>query len=669
MAAAALILLALAPEESQAQTIVRDDKGVVSSIDYLPIDAKFLNPISPEEESAWWDRVRSVVQVQVFNPDGSFQVVDNHTSGEAEKRSYPCAFWHILGGDVNGGMQVLQLEDAQAHEYNEYTNGIDLWFGFTIVAQVPKYFFFGDLMTPEYRQRMEDAIKIWTATNPQHTPHPKYKKYNPAIKDGWGPDRFGNARVDVRRTDAMWGFSITSIYLFAQASGNDATMQEAKDEILRYAWTLYHVGMGEWDSSTYMPYSVAPYLNLHAYAKDPEVRMAAKLVLDYYHTAAALKYRHGLFSGPSKRDYGNAYHMYAGGFNGYFPMIFGDVDDVSQAREHYTAYPMISPYRPAPAMMALARRQLAQPIEVLSAKPTYETWHMPGDAGPMFFETLFLAKNYDLSSVVCKGDVGDAAPFRLVFDHGDKHAELFTATSGPRFAEKYAGDAIGQYRNLLVWISPASDKDSFNFALPSDIKPEQEGGWNFADTGKVWIAFQPFGLDKLQPETGLSADEQSANTRDFGDATFYTAHRQASSAGGFALIVAEQGDYASFGDFKNAVASKAKLDLSKLANQTVRLTGADGAFVEAQRSDTDLPVINRNGELRDWKDPKNWKLWQTVGSDLISLGWKEGDLKLNAGGKIFTGSVKLDGWEKPDAAPALLESAKNLKSTAAFSNQ
>jgi hypothetical protein len=360
--------------------------------------------------------------------------------------------------------------------------------------------------------------------------------------------------------------------------------------------------------------------------------------------------------------------MYAGGFNGYFPMIFGGVDDVAKATEHYTAYPMISPYRPAPAMLALARRQLAQPVEVLAAKPTYETWHLTGDDGPMFFETRFLAKNYDLSSVVTKGDVGDVAPFRLVFDHNDNQAELFTATSGPRFAEKYAGDAIGQYRNLLVWISPASDKDQFSFAFPSEIKLEQDGGWNFADTGEVWIAFQPFGLDTLQSQTGISADEQNGHVRDFGDSTFYTAHRQVSSAGGFALIVAEEGDYASFEDFKNAVKSKAKLDLSKLADQTVRLTGADGAFVEAQRSDSELPGINRNGEIRDWKDPKNWKLWQTVGSDLISLGWKEGELKLNAGGKVFNGSVKLDGWEKPDATPTLLEGAKNLKSTASFDN-
>jgi hypothetical protein len=659
-----LVFLVLGPMESHAQKIVRGDKDMVTSIEYAPIEAQFLNPSSPEDESAWWDRVQTVLRAQVFKPDGSFQKVDSRTFGESEKWSYPCSFWHILAGDTEGGMQVLQMEDAQAGEYNEYTKGIDLWFGFTIVAQVPKYFFFRDLMTPDYRQRMEDAMKIWTETNPQHTPHPKFLKYNPAMKDGWGPDRFGNSRVDVRRTDAMWGFSITSIYLFAQASGNEATRLEAKDEILRYAWSLYHVGMGEWDSSTYMPYSIAPYLNLHAYATDPEVRMAAKLVLDYYHTAAALKYRHGLFSGTSKRDYGNAYHMYAGGFNGYFPMVFGDADDVAKATEHYTAYPMLSPYRPAPAMLALARRQLAQPVEVLATKPTYEDWHMTGDEGPMFFETLFLAKNYDLSSVVSKDGVGDVAPFRLVFDHGDKQAELFTATSGPNFAEKYAGDAIGQYRNLLVWTSPPSDKDSFSFDLPSEIKLDQDGGWNFFDAGKTWGAFQTFGLDAPQPQTGLNEEQKKA----FGDATFYTAHRQAASEGGFALIVAETGDYASFEDFKNAVKSKAKLDLSKLADKTVRLTGADGTFVEVQRSDSGLPAISRNGELRDWNDPKNWKLWQSVGSDLISLDWKGGELKLNAGGKVFTGHLNLDGWEKPDAASKDLEGTKNLKSQAGFTN-
>jgi len=664
----AFTFLSLVASSASSQEVLRDQNKMVTGIKYAPIDKSFLNPITPAEEMAWWDRVRTVLRTGIMNSNGTFKPVDSRTFGESEKWSYPDALKHILAGDVQASMKVLESEDDAAKGWNAYTEGIDLWFGFTVQGQVAKYFFTGSMMTLEYKQRMERAFKIWTLTNPQHTPHPMYMKYNPALKDGWGPDRFGNRRVDPRRTDAMWGFTTTAVYLFAEASGNEATRLEAKDELLRYAWSLYHIGMGEWDSSTYMPFSIAPYLNLHAYAKDSEVRMAAKLVLDYYHTAAALTYRRGLFSGASKRDYGNAYHMYAGAGNGYFPLIFGDAKGVERAQEGYGAYPMISPYRPALAMLALARRQLAKPVEVLACKPPYETWKMSGDTGPAFFETQFLARTYDLSSVVGAGGDSDVGPFRLVFDTGNGEAETFLATSGPRFPEKYLGDSIGQYRNLLLWLSPADGKDQFQFALPSRISFVDDDGWKFADAGKTWIALQPFGVEPIQHEGNISSDEKEKRERDFGATSFYIAKRRDSSPGGFAMIVAEQGDYPSFDAFRKAIVTRAKLNVTKLGEKAVRLTGTEGTFIEVTQNDASLPGINRNGELRDWSDRKNWKLWQTVDSDLLSLGWKEGKLNLSCGGRTFFGTATLEGWEQPDATPAQLEQTKNLKMTSSFSN-
>jgi len=282
---------------------------------------------------------------------------------------------------------------------------------------------------------------------------------------------------------------------------------------------------------------------------------------------------------------------------------------------------------------------------------------------------MFLAKNYDLSSVVGAGGADDVGPFRLVFNHGAE-AETFVATSGPQFPGKYPGDAIGQYRNLLLWISPADGSGQFSFALPSRIALVDDSGWKFGDAGGTWIALQPFAIGPIQPETnpptGDAADQRKAA---FGPDSFYNAKRGAASPGGFAMIVADEGDYPSFDAFRQAVKTRAKLDTSRLAQKTVRLTGGDGAFLEVTQSDTGLPVVNRNGNVRDWTDHKNWSLWQTVGGNLISLGWKEGTLNLTAGGKSYSGSVTLAGWETQDAAPKALEQTRGLKMTASFTNR
>ncbi len=114
--------------------------------------------------------------------------------------------------------------------------------------------------------------------------------------------------------------------------------------------------------------------------------------------------------------------------------------------------------------------------------------------------------------------------------------------------------------------------------------------------------------------------------------------------------------------------TKARVDRKRLAEKSVRLTAQDDTFVEVRLVEGSLPEINRNGEVRDWSDPQNWKLWQTVNGDLVSLGWKEGTLRLACEGKTYTGSFAIEGWEKSDVSPKDLETSKNLKSKAGFSN-
>lgn len=61
-------------------------------------------------------------------------------------------------------------------------------------------------------------------------------------------------------------------------------------------------------------------------------------------------------------------------------------------------------------------------------------------------------------------------------------------------------------------------------------------------------------------------------------------------------------------------------------------------------SATDLPALNRNDVMRHWDNPTSWKLWQTVGdTDLVSLGWKAGQLHVSAGGHTLDSSMAPQG--------------------------
>jgi len=87
------------------------------------------------------------------------------TAFENEKRSYPRAMIDILAGNREKAIAFLQSEDADA-DRNAHTLGIDFYSGFTLKAQVRKYFYFGKYLDPSYRWRMKEAMGILTQKDP-----------------------------------------------------------------------------------------------------------------------------------------------------------------------------------------------------------------------------------------------------------------------------------------------------------------------------------------------------------------------------------------------------------------------------------------------------------------------------------------------------------------------
>jgi hypothetical protein len=617
-----------------AQSIERTPEGVVR-VQPVKIDDTLKNPVTPEYEAAFWERANVIIKSVTRNADGSFKKPGNNTYFENEKRTYPAAMFAAVAGNEKVGLDILQSEDDQANGDNKHTLGIDLFPAFTLKGQMRKYFFFGDQLKPDYKDRMKKAFAVWTKTDPRATPHPVYQKFNGKI-EGWGPNRFGNRQVDSRNTDNLRAMRDISIYLFAEEAGNQETMAAVKKDIIFYVNTLYTVGMGEWDSDTYHCHTVAPYLCLYDFAKDPEMKRVAKAALDHLFTAAAIKYYRGTFVGPSKRDYGYSYKpMPSSPFAKFFALYFGQAENMAGATESDLIHAITSNYRPPAAVIALAEKNFTRPVEMLNAKPLYENWKDGGRDRPGYFETMYFGQTFQMGSLASRSGDGDTGPFRLVAFNSKRDTDVINFSSRPKFHEKFGGDQIGQYRNLLVWLRPTDKANPFAFFLPKDAKIEVGDGVWFVGLEKTYLAIRPINLSGM---AAAKLDEKAASdlAKNYPNAAMWSAAAGDGPYSGFAVEVGEGG---SFEDFKQQ-AGKAKLDLADLARGKAKLTVGDGSFLElTHNSATDLPTVNRNGTPRDWDNPAGWNLWQTLDGELVSLGWKQGTLKVTAGGQTFESSA------------------------------
>ncbi|MFP4157409.1 MAG: hypothetical protein ACLFU4_07305 [Opitutales bacterium] len=645
-----------------AQSSVSTVEDGVVTIHPVEVDARFKNSTTPELEARFKEFYNEILRQETRGKDGSFRGVQGNRYAENEKRSYPSAMMHVLAGNVETGMDFLQAGDQpQNDKDNIHTEGIDLYWGFTLKGQVRKYFQFGDLLDADYRKKMEKAIDSWTESHPRFTPHPAYKRYDPN-EQGWGPNRFGHRQVDGRRTDNLYAMSTTSIYLFAEASGNEETRKRAKSEILGYVWALYNIGHGEWDSIAYHSHVVAPYLSLYDFAEDPEVKLAAKLALDHFFTAAALKWQRATFLGASKRDYGGgSYHQMGNGFTHFFNLYFQDSDKVHAKPDHLHA--ITSAYRPPAAVRALARREFDRPVEILATKPNYENWKKGASDRPRNFETLYIGNHGGMGSAIDRGGNGDLAPFRVVLNKGKQGTEVFALSPDRKLNTKLKGSQIAQYKNLAIFMSNER-KHPWHVYATDGLEVEEAGEVTFFKSDQAWLALRSHGLGGLNP-TKMKGKKQLGNP----SANWWTADHQA-EWNFFSVELGEKGEYRSFADFRDAVLKRGSLKVDPKRSQVV-LTSGKGRVLEAgYNSEKDYPVVIRDGEARDWDDPKEWALWQTSdGSDLIHLGWKEGQLSVNAGSHSFNASFEIDGFSGSDVTRKQLEGERELNARISFEDK
>ena len=617
------------------------------------VPERFRNPWPAELEAEFRGRGRRVLAALAAHP-----VSPGNTYFENEKRTYGYLMARALTGDA-AALADLQREDAQADRWHRHTAGIDFYPSFTLKHQARKYFLLGDRLAPDYRRRMAEGAKAWTARDPLRRPH---HAYQPG-KSGWGPDA-KNSWVDVRDTDNLWVMRTTSVYLFAAETGNAEVAALYKRKLLDYAAKLYRSGLGEWDSENYLGHCVPGLLNVYDFSGDPEAKLAAKACLDWLSAAAAVKYDRGAFNGPTKRDY-NHPQPFGGSAANLFWVWFGgaplgpDGLPIGKDWESDEVHLLTSAYRPPAAVVALARKRFAKPVELFASKAEYWATTRPeSNDPPAYLETQYFGETYQFGSLAggTGPDRGDVNGFKLLARDADRGAVALQGVPGPdplfvgspqyQPGKLAAVNRVGQYRRLAVWLVK-DGRAPWRWVVPGDAAVSEAGGVTFLEFDDTWVALRPLGTGPLKLDAALTAKVAGGEQPRFpGCRVLATAGD--GSGGEFCGVAVEVGEPATHGTFAafRAAALAAEVDAAGLTAGVVRYRATDGTWLGFHWHDDprDLGVW-RNGARHDWAEHARWLYRPADGSrsDPIRAAWGGGALTVEAGGARFRGAVGEDG--------------------------
>ncbi|XGV88200.1 MAG: hypothetical protein ACAF42_04170 [Limnothrix sp. BL-A-16] len=602
---------------------------IAANIPIVPPDGA--NPWPAEWEAAYQARGRALI-AQFANPktygNGYF---------ENEKKSYPKAMLDFLAGNRDRAIAFLQKPDPIPSS-TEHTLGIDFYPAFTLKGQVRKYFYFGQFLDPAYRDRMKQGAALWTKLDP-------LKQFFSTPQPFWNRSRDNCITwVDCRNTDNLRSMRETAVYLFAMEAGNRETAAIYRDRLQSFARNLYKIGQGEWDSETYWGHTFTAWLNLYDFAPEPEMRATAKAALDWLSITGALKYWRGGFGGPSKRDASKGNAPLTALASKLLNLYFGEAIAPDPDPDPDGVHALTSGYRPPAVAVALARKRFDRPQEVFAGKPTYEHWKPGARDRPLYYETLYFGRTFQLGSLA-QGSINDVNGFKLLATNPSRGVDYLLAGSGvnPETISTHhqpdTHDAIGQFGPLLVWLNDG--RAPFQWSLPQAAASETAQTaagqpvlfWQLAET---WIAIYPIGLTLPQVNNSETTQLQKRYPTD----QLWVARpdRPAGTLTGWAMEVGEPGADRNFAAFRAAVLGRSRWVVNQ---NTVTFTGSQGNQLAVTQRGPDRPVVKRNGETLDWGQFAAYRSRNPARPDrpLITQDWEGGILRVIVGDQTWTGSA------------------------------
>ncbi|MGB3637580.1 MAG: hypothetical protein WBA39_08380, partial [Rivularia sp. (in: cyanobacteria)] len=183
-----------------------------------------------------------------------------------------------------------------------------------------------------------------------------------------------------------------------------------------------------------------------------------------------------------------------------------------------------------------------------------------------------------------------------------------------------------QYRNLIIFLND-KQKTPFQFFLPKSTKIENKNNVTFIRYEKTWLALTPINLDI----EGINTTKTGEIAKRYPEDQILTATGTGNSYSGFALEIGEKQTHGNFQQFQNSLLAKSRLDINQIDSGVVEYQGVVGK-VKLQYQALELPKVWRNGNLHNWKN--HFAVYQNAagGKAPIYQGWKQGELRIEAGG-------------------------------------
>ncbi|MFP4355612.1 MAG: hypothetical protein ACLFUJ_10870 [Phycisphaerae bacterium] len=437
---------------------------------------------------------------------------------------------------------------------------------------------------------------------------------------------------------------------------------------------FYTIGMGEYDSSTYVGFSLASLANTYDFAKDERTVANARAAMDWLVVAIGRKYYFGCQLGPEARGFaksamGTTWQQ--PGFPGAKHLkyaqtgthtdwccwvLFGHSDRgvwMDKPMVEVNRYPALnlamSTYRPHKVIRNIAAKNVPMPYEARGTKPTYT-----GDKHNHLHEVLYFTDDYAMGTlyspdagVRTSGTILPQTTMFKLLTRVERDVVSFGASNGYHGHFPLEGrtpyDQYHQKRGAAINITYV-DKDEdvrtrHRSLLGYPIQagdPIEKGGWFFWKSGRAWVAARPLNGNAARGQATKPGKQGQAEPVKEDTHHFLVSPGR---LGGWVIQAAEGEQFETMADFQQAVLEETKLDLAKFNSQRmvsytslqgdrleIRHTGGPGGRPEAWTNGQELTFEN-------WPVYESPYVQQNVGSKVLRLSDGTDTLTIDLNGK------------------------------------
>jgi hypothetical protein len=437
--------------------------------------------------------------------------------GDPLKVALPPATANVMLGSSAPSASGEPSAKAKAIAYLSIPGNLRQQYHFAAVNWVRLLGLAGAQMPASWHERFEAAVAAYDESRP--APDDAVPDYQPLVHTenlvGVAGQHLGGGGTENHKT--MWRSS--ALYYAqtfpagAKISGfpRAAAEQQTATMLSDFTRQLFTVGNGEYDSSTYYPYSIRAFANLFDFSPQPATRAMAQAALDYYFATYGLKVFNGVHTGPQRRGWveGDALsemetllYAWAGGRPGYTTV---PVDPASWKTSLHQA---TTSYRPNRLVLRLLTKEVPLPFEARLNHPNYGM--TVAGAQPEYF---YCSKSFAMGSVQLETVNNSAQQTTWSLNvRGPRGSLLFTAGQprwlGPEGHSPY--DQWVQHRGALVFMTGASAARSLSGESPSTDRYELGkllGPKSYA-RNEAWAGT----LDPVAPPLELTAGESARKT-------------------------------------------------------------------------------------------------------------------------------------------------------------